>query len=133
MRQGAVTANGYIAARGFKTANLCCCPCTQVVTGDLPSGTTTPVVGDRVTQNGGASGIIISITAASSITATIRLDDCNKPFTNSSALDVNGAVALVGLVVSQVISCEPKDYPGRRRDYPRDPQNNPKNYNKKQY
>ena len=58
-RQGAVTANGYIAARGFKTANFCCCPCTQVIAWD-PGGhvTTTAVVGDRVTQTGGASGVL---------------------------------------------------------------------------
>ena len=140
-RQGAVTANGYIAARGFKTANFCCCPCTQVIAWD-PGGhvTTTAVVGDRVTQTGGASGVIISITGAGGIstTATIRLDDCNKPFTSGATADlfVNGTAqgtASTGVTAHEKTTCEPKEYPGRRRDYPRDPQNNPKNYNKKQY
>ena len=72
-RQGAVTANGYIAARGYKTSNFCCCPCTQVVdmgpaVGRLPP----PVVGDTVTQNGGASGIIISITGSATLVQLCR-------------------------------------------------------------
>ena len=134
-RQGAVTANGYIASRGFKTANFCCCPCTQVVAWDPTSGGPAPAVGDAVTQTGGASGIIISITGGGSgLTATIRLDDCNKPFTNGGLADlfVNGAdqgTSGTGVTANEVIPCGP--YSGRQRDYPQDPQNNPKNYNKK--
>ena len=138
-RQGAVTANGYIAARGYKTSNFCCCPCTQVVAWDPTSGAPAPAVGDAVTQTGGASGIIISITGSATLdnfAATIRLDDCNKPFTNGVSTDlfVNGAdqgTSGTGVTANEVIPCGP--YSGRRRDYPRDPQNNPKNYNKKQY
>ena len=139
-RQGAVTGNGYIASLGYKAANFCCCPCTQVVAWDPTSGGPTPVVGDAVTQTGGASGVIISITGGGGgITATIRLDDCNKPFTSGGIanLFVNGTAQGTdptnGVTAQEKKVCLPKDYPGRQRDYPQDPQNNPKNYNKKQY
>lgn len=138
-RQGAVTANGYIASLGYKAANFCCCPCTQVVAWDPIGGIPTPVVGDSVTQTGGASGVIISITGGGSgLTATIRLDDCNKPFTSGGIanLFVNGTAQGTdpggGVTAQEKKVCLPKDYPGRQRDYPQDPQNNPKNYNKKQ-
>jgi len=137
-RQGAVTANGYIAARGFKTANLCCCPCTQVIPWDPGGGVTRPVVGDIVTQTGGAAGVIIAITGAgSSVIATIRLNDCNKPFTGGDLTDlfVNGNPQGTGpWTAGTPTTCDPRDYPGRGPpDYPQDPQDNPKNYNKKQY
>ena len=136
-RQGAVTANGYIAGKGYKTANFCCCPCTQVVAWDPIGGLPTPVVGDSVTQTGGGSGIIISITGSGSgLTAIIRLDDCNKPFTSGGIanLFVNGTAQ--GTDPTGGVTAQPKNvqdctiYPGRRRDYPQDPQDNPKNYNK---
>ena len=138
--QGAVTANGYIAARGFKTANLCCCPCTQVVAWDPAGGLPTPGAGDIVTQTGGGSGVIISTTGGGGgTTATIRLGDCNKPFTNGGIADlfVNGTpqgTSPTGVTANEKITSGRCDYPGRGPpDYPQDPQDNPKNYNKKQY
>ena len=121
----------------YKTANFCCCPCTQVVAWDPIGGLPTPVVGDSVTQTGGGSGIIISITGSGSgLTAIIRLDDCNKPFTSGGIanLFVNGTAQ--GTDPTGGVTAQPKNvqdctiYPGRRRDYPQDPQDNPKNYNK---
>ena len=136
-RQGAVTANGYIATRSFKTANLCCCPCMQVIILD-PVAVPAPAIGDRVTQTGGASGVVIAVSGTTTFIATIRLDDCNKPFTGGNLLDlfVNGTAQGTGgtWTAREKTTCEPKDYPGRGPpDYPQNPQDNPKNYNKKQY
>ena len=132
-RQGAVSDSAYIAAKAFTTSNFCCCCYFQEIVWDPTGGTTPPALGNHVTQSTtGGAGVIISLTGSSTYTATLKLDDCNNVFVSGSlaTLFVNGTAQGSGSFSALApTACE--EYNGRGPpERPRDPGNNPKNYNK---
>ena len=133
-KQGAVSDSAYIAAKAFTTSNFCCCCYLQEIVWDPTGGIPPPALGHHVTQSTtGAAGVIISLTTGSSTyTATLKLDDCNNVFVSGSlaTLSVDGTAQGSGSFSARApTACE--EYNGRGPpERPREPGNNPKNYNK---